>query len=117
MDSKIKESINSYVDAFLELPIVKSYFLLKKSIEENQEIQNLKTEINLGKKSLKSLSKEDRIKKIEELKIKENTLYNHPLIINYKSAYQEIYYRLDSLKKKLEIMWYGKVHPDDDAVS
>lgn len=104
MNSDIKEIIDLYIEKFLSQEEVKKYFILEKKINDSEEIKLLKENLKQSQKNL-ALSINDNDKYQENLKIyleAKKAFESNPLIINYNSIKESIYFELKSLEKKIK---------------
>ncbi len=103
MDSELKNKIDSFIDEFLKEPSIKQFLLLKKQIEEDDEIISLRERLKKSQKemalSLGTNLYESNKDKYNELKMEYD---NHPLIVNYYVLKDEVDYLLNELKDKLK---------------
>jgi len=103
MDNQLKEKLDEFIASFLEVKEVKQYLLLKKQIEESEEIKELETNIKLYQKqtALSLGTSEYAMNKAKYLSYK-NEYDNHPLIVNYNVLLEEVEYLLKELEIKLK---------------
>ena len=103
MNSELKQKVDEFIDEFLKVKEVKQFLLIKKQLEESNEIKQLQTDLKAAQKRLAlSLHKpeyEDNKKEYFRLK---NEFDNHPLVTNYNILKEEVDYLVNELKKNLE---------------
>ncbi len=104
MNKELENVLKEVKTALLNEEVVKEYFFLKEQIEQDEELLNLKKEINILQKKLcqkvKDKAKDEDLKKTyASLKEKYD---NHPLIMNFSKVSQEVNDILKTIKDILE---------------
>jgi cell fate (sporulation/competence/biofilm development) regulator YlbF (YheA/YmcA/DUF963 family) len=87
-----------------EQPEVILFFGLKKQIEKNEDLQKLSIELKATQKDMTKAVNNDakyfRLKKNYELLLQEYD--NHPLVVNFRTNYEQLVSLLEQLQKIIE---------------
>jgi cell fate (sporulation/competence/biofilm development) regulator YmcA (YheA/YmcA/DUF963 family) len=103
VNKELQDKVDAFIDDFLSVPEVKQYLLLKKQIEESDEIKILEENLrNAQKKMALSLgTKFYEENKAHYYKCKEEYDSN-PLVVNYNVLKDEVEFLVDELQRKLK---------------
>ena len=103
MDNELKDKLDAFIKDFLSVKEVRQYLLLKKQIEESNEIKELENSLRKAQKDMAlSFGKTDyEEKKNNYLKIK-NDYDTNPLVVNYNVMIEEVKILISELENKIK---------------
>ncbi len=96
-EDEILSKIDSFVDDFKNLDIVKRYQVVKEAVKNDAHLNSIEEQrkiLQKGIKYMKDAKKDECIKACKELSIEYD---NDPLVINYKSLKEEVFQLLSYL--------------------
>lgn len=96
-EDEILSEIDSFVDDFKNLDIVKRYQVVKDAVKNDAHLNSIEEQrkiLQKGIKYMKDAKKDECIKACKELSIEYD---NDPLVINYKSLKEEVFQLLSYL--------------------
>lgn len=96
-EDEILSEIDSFVDDFKNLDIVKRYQVVKEAVKNDAHLNSIEEQrkiLQKGIKYMKDAKKDECIKACKELSIEYD---NDPLVINYKSLKEEVFQLLSYL--------------------
>lgn len=89
MNDEILNLTKELKEELYQSELFKQYFLLKKQIENNNELFNLRTKM---KKAAKNCDQKDIFMQLQQ------EYYNHPLMVNFKQIEDQVWDELAMLK-------------------
>ncbi len=96
-EDEILFEIDSFLDDFKNLDIVKRYQVVKEAVKNDAHLNSIEEQrkiLQKGIKYMKDAKKDECIKACKELSIEYD---NDPLVINYKSLKEEVFQLLSYL--------------------
>ena len=97
-EENLSIEIKKLIDDFYSLDVVKKYLALKSEVESDSHLVSIKKEREDIQKNLKNITGEDKIKAMDLARSLFAEYENDPLVINYKSAKDEVVSLLNALK-------------------
>lgn len=102
MDKEVRDRLDQFINAFLNVKEVKQFLLIKEEISHSEELTLLKEKLKLSQKDMAlSIGKKDYNEKKDNYFQTKKEYENHPLIVNYNVLLDEVNYLLNELKNKL----------------